>query len=237
MVATKSAGVGGSRNGGYVQGGSNGRAGYYNYDAMGNGYGGDVQRGKGGVTAKGQYNQPVPGMPYVQQRNQGQVDFRGRDSRVSGSSDYYVGGQKLGGQNQSLDSKGFSNNMNAGPMRYREEGKAEFRGRDTKLTYGREYGVNGLGGAGANASASRKGISAQGNVNVLGQKQHFSARVDGNTLKVPNKAHLRTGSGNPAKSATSTVKKLDPGRAVKGTGAPSSKQVFGEKGIGGSGIY
>jgi hypothetical protein len=198
-------GVGGSRQGGNVTFGPNGGAQAYNYGPGGYGYGGGFQRQKGGVAVNGRYDQPIAGIPGLRSSTEGTANFRGPNSSIGAKSGVYAGGYRAGEASGFLNGKGVSGGMQTnGPMRTNSNADLRFKGLNSKASGSQEYAVGGAAKARAEASLSRQGFTARGNVNVLGKKGSVSASANKNSFK-----------------------KYDPGRAVPGTGLPSAQQVFG----------
>lgn len=152
----------GSRQGGsFSRKGGNFGANAYNYDPLGNGWGGGVNRNGRETTVQGNYRTPglIPG---TQERYNAQVKVNGRDTEVRGGVDLHdaTGGVRLGGVNGWAGRGQAGRTVDVSPggkTVYSSTDAVKFQGVNSRYHRSETVAIPGVGKVGYKASISRKG--------------------------------------------------------------------------------
>jgi|GEM_PF-6212352 len=185
---------------------------------MGTSYGGGIQHQGGRTTVQGQVVKPGP-IPGTRTKTYGQVDLNGRNSRVAGGQDLYVGRLRVGGSGGEMDRRRATIGTNAGvgSVRYSTSQSVDFRGLNSQYQYNQSYRV-GSANAGGGVKVDRRGVSGSATVGAFGK----STTVKG-SVKVPSTPKVKIPSRTTVKLPSAPKVKTPSLPKVKTPSVPKVK--------------
>lgn len=167
------------RQSGYAhhQGGNFG-AGYSQSDWRGNGRSGSISHGRNGTRMQGSRSNTGP-IPGTVQRQYGDVQLNGRNSRVTAGSELRtMNGIELGSSSGTVSGRGISRreSVGSGPARVSREERLRFQGLNSEYTTRHEAQAGPARGS-AQGSVSRRGAHASGSIGVGKARASGSAKI------------------------------------------------------------
>lgn len=179
-----------NRRGDFVMQGSHSNPRGVAYDA-------GLSRQGNATRVQGEYRRPSV-IPGAQERYNGSIDFRGRDSHARLGGELYdaTGRHRIINNQTDINRHGIQRNADArlGDVRFNQNGSASFNGRNSHLQAGQSAQVGRVLQTNMNASANRHRVSAGGNMSVSGAKVGINGSINsrGNINATVNTPTIQT---------------------------------------------